>query len=73
MNLVEAWEPYKAAKIALNYTLDSANVKEQVFKKLEWLQCPTVFKFLILQSFSVALYCMQVVITVSTEFVSHSM
>uniref|UniRef100_A0A8D3C896 WASH complex subunit 5 n=1 Tax=Scophthalmus maximus TaxID=52904 RepID=A0A8D3C896_SCOMX len=29
VNLVEAWEPYKAAKIALNYTLDSANIKEQ--------------------------------------------
>uniref|UniRef100_A0AAQ5ZQU8 WASH complex subunit 5 n=1 Tax=Amphiprion ocellaris TaxID=80972 RepID=A0AAQ5ZQU8_AMPOC len=29
VNLVEAWEPYKAAKTALNYTLDSANIKEQ--------------------------------------------
>uniref|UniRef100_A0A665TFW6 WASH complex subunit 5 n=1 Tax=Echeneis naucrates TaxID=173247 RepID=A0A665TFW6_ECHNA len=29
VNLVEAWEPYKAAKTALNYTLDSANTKEQ--------------------------------------------
>uniref|UniRef100_A0A8B9L1E7 WASH complex subunit 5 n=1 Tax=Astyanax mexicanus TaxID=7994 RepID=A0A8B9L1E7_ASTMX len=29
VNLVEAWEPYKAAKIALNYTLDPANIKEQ--------------------------------------------
>lgn len=32
VNLMEAWEPYKAAKTALNYTLDSANIKEQVFK-----------------------------------------
>uniref|UniRef100_A0A8C5DWL1 WASH complex subunit 5 n=1 Tax=Gouania willdenowi TaxID=441366 RepID=A0A8C5DWL1_GOUWI len=29
VNLVDAWEPYKAAKTALNYTLDSANIKEQ--------------------------------------------
>uniref|UniRef100_A0A3B3T2B3 WASH complex subunit 5 n=1 Tax=Paramormyrops kingsleyae TaxID=1676925 RepID=A0A3B3T2B3_9TELE len=29
VNLVEAWEPYKAAKTALNYTLDTANVREQ--------------------------------------------
>ena len=30
VNLVEAWEPYKAAKTALNYTLETANIKEQV-------------------------------------------
>lgn len=30
VNLVEAWEPYKAAKTALNYTLDAANIREQV-------------------------------------------
>uniref|UniRef100_H2LM05 WASH complex subunit 5 n=1 Tax=Oryzias latipes TaxID=8090 RepID=H2LM05_ORYLA len=29
VNLIEAWEPYKAAKTALNYTLDAANIKEQ--------------------------------------------
>lgn len=33
VNLVEAWEPYKSAKTALNYTLDSANIKEQVLTK----------------------------------------
>lgn len=32
VNLAEAWEPYKAAKTALNYTLDISNVKEQVGK-----------------------------------------
>lgn len=52
VNLVEAWEPYKAAKTALNYTLDSANIKEQVL-----LQCHTVFSFLNLQSFGAACYC----------------
>ncbi|XP_075681849.1 WASH complex subunit 5 isoform X1 [Rhinoderma darwinii] len=29
VNLMEAWEPYKAAKTALNYTLDLPNIKEQ--------------------------------------------
>uniref|UniRef100_A0A673ITG8 WASH complex subunit 5 n=1 Tax=Sinocyclocheilus rhinocerous TaxID=307959 RepID=A0A673ITG8_9TELE len=29
VNLVEAWEPYKAAKTALNYTLETANIREQ--------------------------------------------
>ena len=29
VNLADAWEPYKAAKTALNNTLDLANVKEQ--------------------------------------------
>jgi len=30
VNLADAWEPYKAAKTALNNTLDLANVREQV-------------------------------------------
>jgi len=30
VNLADAWEPYKAAKTALNNTLDLPNVKEQV-------------------------------------------
>lgn len=34
VNLVEAWEPYKAAKTALNYTLESSNIKEQVRNQL---------------------------------------
>jgi len=42
VNLIEAWEPYKAAKIALNYTLDSANIKEQVLK-MYYTQCHRVF------------------------------
>uniref|UniRef100_A0A4W3IF16 WASH complex subunit 5 n=1 Tax=Callorhinchus milii TaxID=7868 RepID=A0A4W3IF16_CALMI len=29
VNLIEAWEPYKAAKTALNYTLEQSNIKEQ--------------------------------------------
>lgn len=32
VNLTDAWEPYKAAKTALNYTLDLSNIKEQVSK-----------------------------------------
>lgn len=30
INLVEAWEPYKAAKTALANTLESANVRDLV-------------------------------------------
>ncbi|TRZ00445.1 hypothetical protein DNTS_004045, partial [Danionella cerebrum] len=29
VNLMEAWEPYKAAKTALNYTLETTNIREQ--------------------------------------------
>ncbi|XP_067888537.1 WASH complex subunit 5 [Heterodontus francisci] len=29
VNLIEAWEPYKAAKTALNYTLEQLNIREQ--------------------------------------------
>lgn len=46
VNLMEAWEPYKAAKTALNYTLDSANIKEQVFKQKQYyIQCCLVLFF----------------------------
>ena len=30
VNLIEAWEPYKAAKNALNNTVDAQNVKLHV-------------------------------------------
>ncbi|KAB1258224.1 WASH complex subunit 5 [Camelus dromedarius] len=33
VNLADAWEPYKAAKTALNNTLDLSNVREQVKEK----------------------------------------
>uniref|UniRef100_A0A8C9SLZ5 WASH complex subunit 5 n=1 Tax=Scleropages formosus TaxID=113540 RepID=A0A8C9SLZ5_SCLFO len=38
VNLVEAWEPYKAAKVALNYTLDTANIKEQACRYASGLE-----------------------------------
>uniref|UniRef100_A0A8C5CG81 WASH complex subunit 5 n=1 Tax=Gadus morhua TaxID=8049 RepID=A0A8C5CG81_GADMO len=38
VNLVEAWEPYKAAKTALNYTLDTANIKEQACRYAEGME-----------------------------------
>lgn len=51
VNLVEAWEPYKAAKTALNYTLDSANIKEQVLKNTlpSVSESPLILSFAILQ------------------------
>jgi WASH complex subunit strumpellin len=30
INLLDAWSPYKAATTALNNTLDTGNIKEQV-------------------------------------------
>lgn len=33
VNLVDAWEPYKAAKQALSNTIDPSNIKEQVTHK----------------------------------------
>ena len=33
VNLLDAWGPYRAAVTALNNTLDSSNVKEQVSLK----------------------------------------
>lgn len=33
VNLVDAWEPYKAAKQALSNTIDPSNIKEQVIYK----------------------------------------
>lgn len=32
VNLIDAWEPYKAAKQALNNTLEAANIREQASK-----------------------------------------
>lgn len=54
VNLVEAWEPYKASKTALNYTLDSANIKEQVLKQMHWLQSHSlqIFQFATFQCIS---------------------
>lgn len=51
VNLVEAWEPYKAAKTALNYTLDSANIKEQVLKNTlaSMSERPPILSFTVLQ------------------------
>ena len=37
VNLVEAWEPYKAATIALNNTLQPGNIQEQARKNFEKL------------------------------------
>ncbi|GCB74711.1 hypothetical protein scyTo_0003802 [Scyliorhinus torazame] len=32
VNLIEAWEPYKAARTALNYTLEQPNIREQAIR-----------------------------------------
>lgn len=56
VNLMEAWEPYKAAKTALNYTLDSANIKEQVFKNRIRFSFTSFCQF---SFFAVECFCMQ--------------
>jgi WASH complex subunit strumpellin len=40
VNLVEQWEPYRAAKIALNNTVELTNVKDLVSGKCvhAWLE-----------------------------------
>lgn len=37
VNLIEAWEPYRAAKIALNNTLEHGNVQMQARKHIDGL------------------------------------
>ncbi|KAI1284886.1 hypothetical protein HDE_12453 [Halotydeus destructor] len=37
VNLIDAWEPYKAAKQALNYTLEAGNLKDQAVRQMNKL------------------------------------
>ena len=37
VNLIEAWEPYRAARIALNNTLEHGNVQMQTRKHIDKL------------------------------------
>ena len=38
VNLIEAWEPYRAARIALNNTLEQGNVQMQARKHIDKLR-----------------------------------
>ena len=38
VNLIEAWEPYRAARIALNNTLEHGNVQMQARKHIDKLR-----------------------------------
>lgn len=49
VNLCEAWEPYKAAKIALNNTLDPDNIQSQVIS-----MCGVLYLRIWLFTFSLA-------------------
>ena len=46
VNLVDAWEPYKAAKMALNNTLEEGNVVEQA-RPLKQQHCTATDCFLL--------------------------
>lgn len=48
VNLIDAWEPYKAAKIALQNTIDQKNIKLQCVKHLKGYQdvTPQINQFL---------------------------
>lgn len=39
INLLDAWSPYKAATTALNNTLETGNVREQVRLYSYWFFC----------------------------------
>lgn len=38
VNLIEAWDPYKAAKTALNNSLESGNIQEHALKHIKRLE-----------------------------------
>lgn len=58
VNLVDAWEPYKAAKQALSNTIDPSNIKEQVIHKfISYISILFLILFLFLIVFNLIFNC----------------
>lgn len=76
INLIEAWEPFKAARSALANTLESSNIKDHAMKYASRLQVNNLSALLKNQKFVMQLkcnfYCVESVTSDSSTFTRRS-